>query len=83
MRVREAARAVNAGELDPTVLWRICTPPERVQIALLLDRPEDLPPGMHTPALAWGSLNNQQRRVILADAPPRIRRALPRRPEDA
>lgn len=77
MRVLEAARLVRAGVFPLPRLWLIATKPERVQLALLLGRPDELPPDARTPDAAWRALNLAERRLVLRHAPPTILARLP------
>lgn len=77
MRPLIAARLVRAKRLDMETLWLIATDPERITVALLLGRPEQLPATASSPALAWNGINQQQRRLLLDHAPESVRRALP------
>ncbi|MBO1359830.1 hypothetical protein J2D73_08485 [Acetobacter sacchari] len=77
MRVLEAARLVITGKLDPEVLWQMTTPAERVAIALLLGRPDHLPPSANTPVSAWKILDARHRDLILRRAPARVAKRLP------
>ena len=58
-------------------LWEITTKPERVQIALILGRPAELPPRAASPELAWKAMNAQQRRLVLRHAPLSVTGRLP------
>ncbi len=80
MRVLEAVRMVRAGTLVLPQLWAIATRPERVQVALILGLPAELPARADTPDLAWKAMTVQQRRLVLRHAPPGITRRLPADP---
>lgn len=80
MRVMEAVRLVRTGKLPMPALWQIATRPERVQVALILGLPAELPARAASPDLAWKSMNTQQRRLVLRHAPPSITRRLPSDP---
>ena len=77
MKVVAAADLVIAGELDHTTLWRITTDPERIQLALILGLPDQLPAKARTPAAAWSALNAQQQRLVLEHAPSYVLARLP------
>ena len=77
MKVLEAIRLVRADYLALPELWAIATQAERVQIALILGRPAELPQRAATPELAWQAMNLRQRRLVLAHAPLAIRARLP------
>ena len=77
MKVLQAVRLVRADYLGLPELWAIATQPERVQIALILGCPAELPPRAATPELAWQAMNLQQRRLVLAHAPLAVRARLP------
>ena len=77
MRVLEAVRLVRAEMLALSSLWEITTKPERVQIALILGRPAELPPRAASPELAWKAMNAQQRRLVLRHAPLSVTSRLP------
>ncbi len=93
MKVLEAVRLIRADYLGLQTLWTITTQPERVQIALILGCPSELPQRAATPELAWQAMNLRQRRLVLAHAPlavrarlpddPGVRRCTTRRPPDA
>ncbi|AQS88567.1 hypothetical protein AA101099_0299 [Neoasaia chiangmaiensis NBRC 101099] len=77
MRVIEAARLISTGVMPADHLWQITTTPERVIMALLLGRPDWLPPHAATPRLAWNALNTRQREMLLRRAPKQVRACLP------
>jgi len=77
MRVLEATRLVTTGQIAPDLLWQMTTVPERVTIALLLGRPDLLPPKASTPTDAWDALDKRHRSLLLRRAPARIRQRLP------
>lgn len=93
MKVLEAVRLIRADYLGLQTLWTITTQSERVQIALILGCPSELPLRAATPELAWQAMNLKQRRLVLAHAPLAVRARLPddpgilrcttRRPPDA
>lgn len=80
MKVLQAVRLVRADYLALRELWAITTQAERVQIALILGCPAELPARAATPELAWQAMNLQQRRVVLAHAPLAVRARLPADP---
>ncbi len=80
MRVLEAVRLVRSGTLALPQLWAIATRPERVQVALILGLPTELPTQAASPDLAWKSMTTQQRRLVLRHAPLSITRRLPSDP---
>ena len=80
MRVLEAVRLVRAEMLALSSLWEITTRPERVQVALILGRPAELPPQAASPALAWKAMNAQQRRLVVRHAPLSVTSRLPADP---
>ena len=82
MKVLEAVRLVRADYLALRELWAICLQAERVQIALILGCPAELPPRAATPELAWRALNLAQRRLVLAHAPLAVRARLPDDPAE-
>lgn len=69
MKIGEAVKAVLAGRVSTATLWLFATDPERVQIAIILGQPEELPEKLKHPLDAWHALNEQQRRVIRDRAP--------------
>ena len=69
MRVLQAVRLVQNGTLALPQLWAIASRPERVQVALILGLPAELPAQAASPDLAWKSMNTQQRRLVLRHAP--------------
>jgi hypothetical protein len=77
MRVLEAVARIRSGRLALDDLWSITTRPERVQVALILGLPAELPIQASTPDLAWKALNLSQRRAVLKHAPAAIRARLP------
>ncbi len=77
MRVLEAIRLVRSEALALPQLWAIATKSERVQVALILGLPAELPAQAASPDLAWKSMNTQQRRLVLRHAPPSVTRRLP------
>ena len=80
MKIGEAVRLVIGGRLNLPVLWAIATDPERVQVALVLDRADQLPRGLRDPLAAYQSLNDQQQRLVWALAPVNVTRAFPPAP---
>ena len=80
MKVGEAARLVLADRLPLAVLWAIATDPERIQVALILGRPDELPRTARTPAAAYSLLNAQQQRLVQQLAPASVTDALPPAP---
>ncbi len=80
MRVLEAVRLVRAGTLALPQLWAIASRPERVQVALILGLPAELPVRAGTPDLAWKAMTTQQRRLVLRHAPPSVVKRLPSDP---
>ena len=80
MRVLEAVRLVRSEALALTQLWAIATRPERVQVALILGLPAELPAQAASPDLAWKSMNAQQRPLVLRHAPRANTRPLPSAP---
>ena len=80
MKVGEAVRLVIGGRLALPVLWAITTDAERIQIALVLGRADQLPRGMRDPVAAYQSLNPQQQRLVWALAPVEVTRAFPPAP---
>lgn len=72
-----AAVLCRAGKLPLDILWKITTDPKRVQIALILGFPSELPAKAQSLILAWNSLNQQQRRLVLVHAPARVQALLP------
>ncbi len=80
MRVLEAVRLIRAGALALPELWAIATKAERVQVALILGLPAELPVRAATPELAWKAMNAQQRGLVLRHAPLAIVRRLPSDP---
>ena len=83
MKVGEAARLVISERLQLAVLWAIATDPERIQVALILDRPDELPRGTRTPAAAFATLNSQQQRLVHQLAPASVTDRLPAAPPAA
>gem|GEM_PF-4935047 len=77
MRVLEAARLITTGVLPVDLLWQITTPTERIMIALLLGRPDQLPLTARTPNAAWDALDARQRTLLMRRAPRKIRLCLP------
>lgn len=77
MRVVEAARLIVTGNIAPDTLWQITSLPERVTIALLVGRPDYLPPAASTPTTAWNALDSRARALVLRRAPARVLRRLP------
>ena len=80
MRVLQAVRLVRSEALALPQLWAIATRPERVQVALILGLPAELPAQAASPDLAWKSMNTQQRRLVLRHAPLSVTRRLPSDP---
>ena len=80
MRVLEAVRLVRRQSLALPQLWAIATRPERLQVALILGLPAELPAQAASPDLAWKSMNTQQRRLVLRHAPLSVTRRLPSDP---
>ena len=80
MRVLEAVRLVRAEMLALSSLWEITTKPERVQVALILGCPAELPPQAASPELAWKAMTAQQRRLVLRHAPLSVTSRLPADP---
>ncbi len=83
MKVGEAARLVLSGRLQLAVLWAIATDPERIQVALILGRPDELPRTARTPAAAYASLNAQQQRIVQQLGPASLTDHLPPAPPAA
>jgi hypothetical protein len=77
MRMVEAARLIMTGQIQPDLLWQMTTTQERVTVALLLGRPDLLPPSAKTPTAAWDALDTRQRNLLLRRAPARVRCRLP------
>ena len=80
MQVLKAVRLVRVGKLALPELWVIATKSERVQVALILGQPAELPVCAATPDLAWKAMNTKQRRLVLRHAPPPILGRLPNNP---
>ncbi len=80
MKIGEAVRLVHGGQLPLPVLWAIATDPERVQVALILGRPAELPRQLRTIEAAWASLNGQQQRLVHQLAPADFSAGLPDAP---
>lgn len=77
MRVAQAASLVLAHKLALPTLWCFTTAPERIQIALILGRPTELPLAYPSPLEAWTTLNAQQRRLVQKLSPLSISSLLP------
>lgn len=77
MRVARAASLVIAHELSLPTLWSFTTAPERIQIALILGQPTELPIAYGSPLDAWTTLNAQQRRLVQKLSPLSISNLLP------
>ncbi len=80
MRVLQAVRLVRAGTLPLPQLWAIASRPERVQVALILGLPAELPVQASSPELAWKAMTTAQRRLVQRHAPPAITGRLPADP---
>ncbi len=80
MRVLQAVRLVRGGTLPLTQLWAIASRPERVQVALILGLPAELPAQASSLELAWKAMTLAQRRLVLRHAPLAITRRLPADP---
>ncbi len=69
MKIGEAVKAILSGRVSTSTLWLFATDPERIQIAIILGQPEELPERHKHPIDAWSALNEQQRRVVRDRAP--------------
>ena len=77
MRILQAVRLIRADYLALPQLWAIATKAERIQVALILGLPGELPKDALTPELAWRALASGQRKIVLAHASSAIRARLP------
>ncbi|WP_419729443.1 hypothetical protein [Lichenicola sp.] len=69
MRVAQAASLVQADKLSMATLWTFTTTAERIQIALILGQPTQLPIANTPPMDAWLTLDRTQRTLVLRLSP--------------
>ena len=77
MRVAQAASLVLADKLSLSMLWTFTTIAERIQIALILGKPAQLPVANTSPLEAWKTLDKSQQRLVVRLSPLWVSEMLP------